>query len=434
MLTGRAYFMFVPRKWFFANRLNLWGLVSLRILVLSLQIITVVICYIYKLFYLPWGILALTFFFSALLCVLTVIRLVYIPKSITDFEYASQLLCDLTLQCVLLYCTGGLFNPFASYFLVPITIAAVTLPWFYTFALVIYAIFSYSFLWAFHLTLEAQEIWSTNQEILLNNLTLLGMWLSFAFSTVLIGFFVSQMASSLRQQDKKIAEWREDGLHDQQLLAVAAQAAGAAHELSTPLSTMSVLLKELQDTYKDKLLQDDLALLQGQVQSCKESLQQLVRAAEAERLNDIKLQSVTFWLNTILQRWHLMRPEVSYHYTCLGKKNNEPSFKPHTTLSQALLNILNNAADACPEDIQIELSWDKSDFSVKVHDKGSGISAVIARDMTKPFVSTKSKGFGLGLYLSQASVNRAGGSLKLYNDKVQGTVAVLTLPCVNINS
>lgn len=423
--------MFIPGKWFFAHRLNLWGLISLRVLVLSLQMITVAICYIYELFDLPWNVLIFTFFFSAILCVLTAVRLVYIAKAITDFEYALQLFCDLAIQCVLLYCTGGLANPFSSYFLVPITIAAATLPWFYTFALVIYAVLSYSFLWSFHLTLQVQDVWSANQEILLHNLSLLGVWLSFTFSTVLIGFFVSQMASSLRQQDKKIAEWREDGLHDQQLLAVATQAAGAAHELSTPLSTMSILLKELQDTYKDKLLQEDLILLQGQVQSCKDSLQELVRAAEAERLNDIKLQSVTSWLNTILQRWHLMRPEVSYDYNCLGKKNDEPCIRPHTTLSQALLNILNNAADACPEDINIKLLWNKKDFTIKVHDKGSGIANVIVNDIAKPFVSTKSKGFGLGLYLSQASVSRAGGSLKLYNDNIQGTVAVLTLPCTN---
>lgn len=424
--------MLVPTKWFFANRLNLWGLLSLRILVLSLQMISVAICYIYRLFDLPWGFLIFTFCFSALLCILTATRLVYISKAITDFEYVLQLFGDLVLQCLLLYCTGGLANPFSSYFLVPITIAAVTLPWFYTLGLVIYVILSYSFLWSFHVTLQVQDIWSTNQDILLNNLSLLGMWLSFTFSTILIGFFVSQMASSLRQQDKKIAEWREEGLHDQQLFAVASQAAGAAHELSTPLSTMSVLLKELQDTYKDKLLQEDLTLLQGQVQLCKESLQQLVRAAEADRLNDIKLQPVTFWLNTILQRWHLMRPEVSYEYNCSDKKNTEPSFKPHTTLSQALLNILNNAADACPENIQVELLWSKNHFVIKVHDKGGGISDVVVNDITKPFVSTKSQGFGLGLYLSQASVNRAGGSLKLYNDEVKGTVAVLTLPCTSI--
>lgn len=420
--------MLVPSKWFFASRLNLWCLVSIRVLVLTLQVISVVICYICKLFTLPWDILIFTFAASLILCLLTVIRLSYFSWPVSDIEYTIQLSYDLTIHSILLYCTGGATNPFVSYFLVPITIAAATLPWFYTLCLVGYAILGYSLLWVWNIPLHIQEVWAANSEILLINLHLVGMWLSFTFSTILIGFFVSQMAIALRQQDYKIAEWREEGLHDQQLLAVATQAAGAAHELGTPLSTMNVLLTDLQDTYRDdENLQEDLTLLQAQVQLCKESLQQLVRAAEAERLHDIKLQSVTSWLNVVLQRWHLMRPEVSYCYKCL-EKDNEPVFRPHTTITQAVLNILNNAADACPEDIEIELGWDDKSFTISIHDKGSGIPSTIEDQLAKPFVSSKDKGFGLGLYLSQVSVIRAGGSLKLYNHSIKGTVALLQLP------
>lgn len=420
--------MLVPAKWFFASRLNLWCLVSIRVLVLSLQVISVAICYIYKLFDLPWDILIFIFIASVILCVLTVVRLAYFSWPVSDIEYTVQLSYDLTIHCILLYCTGGATNPFVSYFLVPITIAAATLPWFYTLCLVGYAISGYSFLWVWNIPLQIQQVWSGDSENLLINLHLAGMWLSFTFSTVLIGFFVSQMAIALRQQDHKIAEWREEGLHDQQLLAVATQAAGAAHELGTPLSTMNVLLRDLQDTYPDnKELQEDLALLQAQVQLCKGSLQQLVRAAEAERLNDIKLQTVGSWLHIVLQRWHLMRPEVSYHYAC-DEIDNEPVFRPHTTVTQALLNILNNAADASPENIEIELTWGKETFTISIHDKGSGIPSFMEDQIAKPFVSSKEKGFGLGLYLSQVSVIRAGGSLKLYNHPQGGTVAVLQLP------
>lgn len=420
--------MLVPAKWLFASRLNLWGLISIRVLVLSLQVISVAICYIYKLFDLPWDILIMTFAASVILCVLTVLRLAYFSWPVSDIEYTVQLSYDLTIHCILLYCTGGATNPFVSYFLVPVTVAAATLPWFYTLCLVGYAILGYSLLWAWHIPLQIQDIWAGESDTLLINLHLIGMWLSFTFSTMLIGFFVSQMAIALRQQDYKIAEWREEGLHDQQLLAVATQAAGAAHELGTPLSTMNVLLTELQDTYTDnKALQEDLSLLQTQVKLCKGSLQQLVRAAEAERLHDIKLQPVTAWLNTILQRWHLMRPEVTYQYRCI-EQENEPVFKPHTTITQAVLNILNNAADACPDNIDIELAWAKKHFTISIHDRGSGIPSFMEDQLAKPFVSSKEKGFGLGLYLSQVSVIRAGGSLKLYNHEEIGTVAVLKLP------
>jgi hypothetical protein len=121
-----------------------------------------------------------------------------------------------------------------------------------------------------------------------------GMWLSFALAAALITFFVARMAEQLRRQEQLQAQRREESMRDQQLLAVATQAAGAAHELGTPLATMSVLLKELRQDYKEPAeLSEDLALLQSQVQLCKDSLRQLVRAAEADRRQAIVEQTRT---------------------------------------------------------------------------------------------------------------------------------------------
>ena len=110
-----------------------------------------------------------------------------------------------------------------------------------------------------------------------------GMWLSFALAAAVITFFAARMAEELRRQEELRAIRREEGLRDQQLLAVATQAAGAAHELGTPLATMSVLLNEMQQDHQDPLLREDLSVLQDQVKLCKQTLQQLVRAAEANR-------------------------------------------------------------------------------------------------------------------------------------------------------
>ena len=124
---------------------------------------------------------------------------------------------------------------------------------------------------------------------MLINLHLFGMWLNFALSAAFITFFVVKMSEALRWQAHMQAERREESMRDQQLLAVATQAAGAAHELGTPLATMSVLLNELrQERPQDPTLQEDLALLQEQVKQCKHTLQQLVRAAEADRRQAIE--------------------------------------------------------------------------------------------------------------------------------------------------
>ena len=160
---------------------------------------------------------------------------------------------------------------------------------------------------------------------------------------------------------------------------------------------------------------------------CKHTLQQLVRAAEADRRQAIEEQSAAEWLESVLRRWHLMRPEASYRYQCLGL-GSAPRLTPPTDLSQALLNLLNNAADACPDDLDIRLDWDSSSICLSIRDHGVGVPLAIAEQIGKPFFTTKGKGFGLGLFLSQASVTRAGGTVKLYNHEDGGTLTELRLP------
>lgn len=406
-----------------ASRQNLGRLVLIRLLVLLAQAGSVGGAWLSGALLLPWTALAITLGISALLCGLTALRLRG-PWPVTELEYAVQLSCDLLIHSILLYFSGGASNPFVSYYLVPLTIAAATLPWLYMLLLAGLAVASYSLLLVFHhpLHLLIEPI---------GELLSYGMWLSFALSAVLITFFVAKMAEALRSQEQLKAQRREESLRDQQLLAVATQAAGAAHELGTPLSTMSVLLKELRREHtQEPSLQEDLALLQEQVRLCKDTLQQLVRAAEADRRHAVQEQSVEAWLESVLHRWHLMRPEVSYRYLNQGK-GRAPRLMPPTDLSQALLNLLNNAADACPDDLEIGLDWDPLWIYLSVRDHGPGVPLAIADQLGKPFITTKSKGgkgFGLGLFLTQASVTRAGGTVKLYNHEEGGTLTEMRLP------
>ncbi|WP_017938652.1 HAMP domain-containing histidine kinase [Zestomonas thermotolerans] len=412
--------MLEPAQLLSASNQNLWRLTLIRILVLAAQAGSVGFAYLSGLLPLPWLPLSITLAVSAILCVLTALRLRG-PWPVTELEYASQLACDLIIHSVLLYYSGGSTNPFVSYYLVPLTIAAATLPGVYTLLLAGLALAAYTLLLAWYHPFELMLI---EREKLL----IYGMWLSFALAAGLITFFVARMAEELRRQEEARARRREEDLRDQQLLAVATQAAGAAHELGTPLATMSVLIKELRREHADPLLQEDLALLQEQVQLCKDSLQQLVRAAEADRLQATVEQSAVSWLESTLNRWHLMRPEATYRYQCLGS-GAVPRLATPADLTQALLNLLNNAADACPDNLDIRLDWDDQALLLRIRDHGVGVPLAIAEQLGKPFITTKGgKGFGLGLFLSQASVTRAGGSVKLYNHEEGGTLTELRLP------
>ncbi|MGH8440367.1 MAG: ATP-binding protein [Pseudomonas sp.] len=411
--------MLAPVQLLSATRQNLWRLTFIRILVLAAQAGSVGVAYWTELLPLPWLSLVITLGLSSLLCAFTALRL-RLSLPVTELEYAFQLACDLLIHSALLYYSGGSTNPFVSYYLVPLAIAAVTLPWVYSLVLSGIALAAYSLLLVQFYPLETFPMAREKMQVY-------GMWLSIALAAAVITFFAAKMAEELRRQEQLRAERREEGLRDEQLLAVATQAAGAAHELGTPLATMSVLIKEMRQDHHDPLLQEDLAVLQDQVKLCKETLQNLVRAAEANRRMAVEDQEVTAWLDEALNRWHLMRPEASYRFQRLGQ-GSVPRLAPPPDLTQALLNLLNNAADACPDELEVRLDWDAQDMVISIRDHGPGVPVAIAESIGKPFFTTKGKGFGLGLFLSKASVTRAGGSVKLYSHEEGGTLTELRLP------
>ncbi|MFK3798593.1 MULTISPECIES: ATP-binding protein [unclassified Pseudomonas] len=411
--------MLAPVQLTSATRQNLWRLTFVRILVLGAQAGSVGFAYLFNLLSLPWLQLDITLGFSAIVCLLTAIRL-RTSWPVTELEYAVQLAFDLFIHSALLYFSGGSTNPFVSYYLVPLTIAAVTLPWRYSLILSGIALALYTLMLANFYPVAAFAIAREKMQIY-------GMWLSFALAAGVITFFAARMAEELRRQEQMRALRREEGARDQQLLAVATEAAGAAHELGTPLATMSVLLKEMQQDNKDPALREDLSVLQDQVKLCKETLQQLVRAAEANRRMAVQEQTVSHWLDQALNRWHLMRPESTYRFQRLGQ-GDVPMVAPPPDLTQALLNLLNNAADACAEGLEVTLDWDVTEISITIRDHGAGVPLAIAEQIGKPFFTTKGKGFGLGLFLSKASVTRAGGSVKLYPHEEGGTLTELRLP------
>ncbi|WP_407292236.1 ATP-binding protein [Stutzerimonas zhaodongensis] len=403
-----------------ASRQNLRLLTLIRILVLAAQSGAVGLAYATQLVELPWLHLGITLVVSAFICLGTALRLRG-PWPVTEQEYAVHLGADLLIHSALLYYSGGSTNPFVSYYLVPLTIAAATLPWLYTMVLSGLALAGYTLMLVWYDPVIVSPVDRTTMLVY-------GMWLSFALAAALITFFVARMAEQLRRQEQYQAQRREESMRDQQLLAVATQAAGAAHELGTPLATMSVLLKELRQEYKEsEQLGEDLALLQSQVQLCKDSLRQLVRAAEADRRQSILEQTVREWVESVLQRWHLMRPEATYRFQCLGK-GSPPRIMPPADLGQSLLNLLNNATDASPDNLDIRLDWDAQWITLTIRDHGAGVPLAIAEQIGRPFITTKGKGFGLGLFLSQASVTRAGGTVKLYNHEEGGTLTELRLP------
>src|SRR5690554_5404006 len=154
----------------------------------------------------------------------------------------------------------------------------------------------------------------------------------------------------------------------------------------------------------------------------------MVRSAEFNRSQPHSMQAADSWLHGLLERWKLMRPEVSCRLKPLPE-GPVPWIRNTPELGQSILNLLNNAADACPDNIQIGMEWNNQRLRLCIRDFGPGVPLHIAEQLGTAFVTTKGKkGFGLGLFLSQAAVERTGGSVKLFNQDGGGTLTEVILP------
>jgi len=241
-----------------------------------------------------------------------------------------------------------------------------------------------------------------------------------------VSYFVVKMAHAVRERDAALAKVREDTLRNERIVALGIQAAGAAHELGTPLSTLAVVIGELK---RDQAVlpehRDNLAILDGQVQACKRILGKLL--ANAQDTETQAVQPLEHFLAATLDEWQLLRPTVHCHYQATGAQP-APMMSIDPALRAALLNLLNNAADASPQEINIEAHWDADNFTLKIHDHGKGLTPEAAARAGSAFFTTKKEGRGLGLLLANATVERMGGKVRLFNREGGGATTEVILP------
>jgi len=347
------------------------------------------------------------------------------PWPVTDNEFLMQLLLDVIGWSVLMYFTGGANNPFISYFIVPVVIAAAVLPRAYTWFLALSAGAVYGLLLYYY---QPFPIFSPHGGMDHGSNTghVVGMWFNFLFSVGLISFFVVRMAQTMQRQRQRLAQQREDGLRNDQILAVASLAAGTAHELGTPLSTMAVLIDEmLSDTSLSEQAREDCELLKTQILQCKTTVTELTRTAELDNAQKRKPMPVSEFAQQVMERWRVRRPGVDYQF---HSDPNSPVLAVDTTLAQAIENLLNNAADSGSERVEMTVSWDNEHAYLAVRDWGRGIAPQKMATLGKPIVHADRSGLGIGLMLSQATVERYLGSLKLINHSEGGVLATLQLP------
>jgi two-component system sensor histidine kinase RegB len=337
-------------------------------------------------------------------------------------ELFAQLCVDLTALAILLYLSGGAANPLISILLVPVAVAALSLPGRLTAAFALLAVVIYSVLmWQF-LPLQVHDAERATR------LHLSGMWLTFVLSVSMITWFVARMTASIAARDRQLAVAREQSLRDERVVALGALAAGAAHELGTPLATMAVVIGELErEAFQSIEVQADLALVREQIGICKSIISNMVERAGGARPEQVQAQDAVRWVQAVRTRWQTMRPRAASTLSIEGIRG-APLILTDTTLEQGLTNLLNNAADAGTTEIDINIGWDQVKVWISIIDHGPGFAEdVLNHAGLEPMISS-SGGSGIGLLLAGSAVERLGGRMELRNLETGGGCAMIELP------
>lgn len=334
-------------------------------------------------------------------------------------DIMAQIVTDIVALAVLMFFSGGAANPLISLLLPPVAIAALALSARQVAIVAALAVVAYSLLNVVYLPLPVADAGRAAR------LHLAGMWVTFVLSAAMLAWLVARMTASIRQRDAELAAIREKALRDERVVALGALAAGAAHELSTPLATMAIVAEELEaDTNLDAAVRDDVAVLRKQVAECKRIISGLAQRAGAERLDSIRAVRADRWLGEVFARWRELRPRAAARLDLAGV-SPRLTLAVDTTLEQGLLNLFNNAANAGAA-VTVTAARAGDEIVIEVRDDGPGFAPAVLEQAGRAPFPAHAGGSGIGIFLAHAAIARLGGRLALDNEG--GGVARVVLP------
>jgi len=340
----------------------------------------------------------------------------------SDRQLFAQLLFDVGALTAIAYLAGGSTNPLISLYLLWIAVGAAMLEARLAALLAAISVACYSLVSFVHGQVHIHDHERALQ------VHLVGMWVIFVFSAITICWSVVHLTAAVRKRDAELAAAREAALRGERVVALGNLAAGAAHELGTPLTTMAVLAGEmLRDAGLSAAVRSDLELLQAQVSDCKRIITALAVQAGANRAEGIEPVALDIWIEQLLQRWQRQRPIVVPEVALQGDRPG-PLVAVDATLGQAFLNLFNNAADASPDKVRIEASWNEQALQLRVLDRGDGIASEIQKSLGRDLITTREQGHGMGVVLAYAALERCGGSLAFQSRAGGGTQVQVDLP------
>jgi two-component system sensor histidine kinase RegB len=256
-----------------------------------------------------------------------------------------------------------------------------------------------------------------------------GMWVAFGITAGFIVYFLHRVSRALAQREAELRRVQEQTERSERLASVATLAAGAAHELSTPLSTIAVIAKELERQRDAAATAEDARLIRREVDRCRDILGQMAGDA-GESPGEV---AAPVRLDAIVGRALEGLPDPSgIDVDWLGDARDGVVVAPLRAVAQALRGVLKNALDASPSAARVTLrvEHDGDECRFVIVDRGAGMTAETVTRATEPFFTTKEtgQGMGLGLFLARSVFDFLGGSLDIASVRGEGTCVSMTLP------
>jgi two-component system sensor histidine kinase RegB len=350
---------------------------------------------------------------------------------ISNAEVFGHLLFDVFFLVLLLVNTGGASNPLISYLLVLLAVTATLLPKPYVNSFAISGIAIYTFFIFLDFQVEHQQ--NMEGQEMSFQLHLVGMWVIFVVSAILISVFITRMASTIKVREATLAKSRENEIRNEQLVAIGTLAAGTAHALGTPLSTMAVLLTELDRSHVNDLnindVKEDISLLKQQVTRCKNSLAELTRYYNKDSSESNLPVLLSVFSAEIMDYIINIHPtsKIDFDTACA------PDIKVASDLSlkHAIINIIENSIKAANNKVLVKFSTSESitdQLEIAITDDGPGIPAEVLEKVGEPFISMRKESMGIGIFLANAAVQKLNGTIELFNLKQGGAKTLIKLP------
>ncbi len=264
------------------------------------------------------------------------------------------------------------------------------------------------------------------------SLHLYGMFIAFAMTAGTVSYLGTRVTRTLRTRDRELAEAHDRAARSERLASLTTLAAGAAHEMGTPLGTIAVVAGELERRAQQlgtASLVDDAQLIQAEVRRCREILDHLNERSGGGRGAAPEEVPVTELLASLEAR---LPDNRKSRFTVTVDDDLPKLSVPRHAFIQALGNLVDNAFDASPDEASVSLEARGVDQGVSfiVHDDGRGMDAAELEKAIEPFYSTKAEGhgMGLGLFLARAVAEQMGGTLSLTSSPDAGTTATAWVP------